>query len=165
MTPKTIAVDFDGVIHSYVSGWLGISPTDPPVDDAREGIAALRAMGFAVHVFTCRALTHAGRKATQLWLDIHDIRVDKVTAIKPHAIVYIDDRGYRFNGSWLDAVNFVSSKEARPWNAGQAPPARSWVAEHAPTCAQCGGHVFEVDDRGHYIECGHPGPEAAEVAR
>lgn len=32
----TIALDFDGVIHSYESGWTGDTPIDPSVEGIKE---------------------------------------------------------------------------------------------------------------------------------
>lgn len=160
-TKQTIALDFDGVIHSYDSGWLGVVPTDPPVEAAREGIDALRALGFEIHVFSCRAETTAGRAAIHAWLDLHGIKVDKVTAIKPHAVLYVDDRAHRFTGSWVELVELCTDVP-RPWNAKRQ-PARAYVHAHDPVCGTCGGHVSEVDPTGHYLECGHPFPEADAI--
>jgi hypothetical protein len=153
-----IAVDFDGVIHSYVSGWTGPVPVDPPVLGARDAIATVRALGFEVHVFSCRALTTEGRDGIRGWLALHDIRVDLITGQKPHAVLYIDDRGARFTGSW-EAVLELARNVPRPWNAGLQPaPVRLEAAP--PTCGTCGGVVYEVTPEGRYAACGHAVPEA-----
>ena len=42
----TVVFDFDGVIHSYTSGWKGVANIpDPPVPGIREALADLRAAG------------------------------------------------------------------------------------------------------------------------
>ena len=39
----SVILDFDGVIHSYASGWQGTTVIhDPPVDGMREAIAEIR---------------------------------------------------------------------------------------------------------------------------
>lgn len=43
---KTVIFDFDGVIHSYASGWQGVTEIhDPPVDGIKEAIDELRSDG------------------------------------------------------------------------------------------------------------------------
>lgn len=167
-TPKTIAFDFDGVIHSYDSGWTGEVPTDPPVPGARESLATLRAAGYRVVVFSCRVLTAGGMAATREWLRTHGIEVDGITGIKPHAVLYVDDRAHRFQGTWDDVLAAVGRK---PWNvermlAEPLPPAFAtpWVPPPAARCATCGAAVAEVDDAGAYRECGHSIPELAQRA-
>ncbi len=40
--PKILCIDFDGVLHSYSSGWKGVDTIpDPPVDGAIEWLRAL----------------------------------------------------------------------------------------------------------------------------
>lgn len=111
---KTIALDFDGPVHSYLSGWTGEIPVDPPVRGAREFIAAQRAAGTRVVVHTCRALTPRGLQGTIDWLARHGIEVDEVTATKPHANVYIDDRAHRFDGDWSKAAAAIDARPHRP---------------------------------------------------
>ena len=42
----TVVFDFDGVIHSYTSGWKGVAEIpDPPVPGIGEAIAELRQLG------------------------------------------------------------------------------------------------------------------------
>ena len=36
------------------------------------------------------------------WLEDHQIEYDEIWFGKPNADIYIDDRGYRFNGNWHD---------------------------------------------------------------
>lgn len=50
---RTIAVDFDGVIHQYSQGWQDGSIYDPPMPGAREGLVALMSE-YAVYVHTTR---------------------------------------------------------------------------------------------------------------
>lgn len=167
--PRVIAVDFDGVIHSY-KHWTGELPTDPPTAGAREALAKWRAAGHRVIVFTCRALTPGGRTGTWAWLKAHGIEVDEVTAVKPHAAVYIDDRAARFRGSWdeMDAI----IEDPTP---AKATPERATGREHPdagdipmavfdPRCPTCATSVGEggVAPDGTYAACGHraPGMEA-----
>ena len=157
----TIALDFDGVLHSYTSGWQGIVPTDPPVLGSREACDALTAQGWRVVVFTCRALTHEGRAAVHRWLDAHRIRVDEVTAIKPHAVIYVDDRAHRFTGSWLEVVE-LAKDPPRPWTAPEARHEPAPAAVNA-TCALCGVGVYDVMPTGVYLACGHPIPGAEVI--
>ena len=56
---KTVVFDFDGVIHSYTSGWKGIDVIlDEPVKGIKEVIENLRDAGYYVAVVTTRANTN-----------------------------------------------------------------------------------------------------------
>ena len=61
---KIIALDFDGVIHSYTSGWQGPRTiSDPPVPGAMEFIVRLQDADFKVVVFSSRSRYWFGRRA------------------------------------------------------------------------------------------------------
>src|SRR5262245_22265580 len=98
--PRTVCLDFDGVLHSYRSGWRGaeIIP-DPPIHGTREAIARLRQQ-YRVVVYSARCRTPEGRQAVEHWLARHDIQVDDICDYKPPALVYVDDRAIRFRGDW-----------------------------------------------------------------
>jgi hypothetical protein len=97
---RTICLDFDGVLHSYRSGWCGaeIIP-DPPLHGTRDAVARLRQL-YRVVVHSTRCHSEVGRRAVRGWLDRHGIVVDDVCEHKPPAYVYIDDRGICFRGDW-----------------------------------------------------------------
>jgi hypothetical protein len=103
----TVCLDFDGVLHSYRSGWCGsdIIP-DPPVHGTRESVARLRQQHRVV-VHSARCHTEAGRRAVKAWLQKHGIVVDEVCEHKPPAHVYVDDRAVRFRGNWDDVINDI----------------------------------------------------------
>lgn len=160
---KTIALDFDGVIHSYVRGWTGPVPSDPPVPGARAAIAKLRET-YRVVIFTCRALTQDGIIGIRAWLGQHGIEVDEVTAIKPHAMLYVDDRGMRFTGSWENVLRVAGDPRLlHPWNHDGPAPLVDPVAWEAtpPRCGTCGAAVDAVTPSGHYTACGHAIPDVA----
>lgn len=77
MTP-TVVFDFDGVIHSYTSGWKGktVIP-DPPVQGIREAINDIRKL-YRVVVVSTRCDTPDGIMAVKEYLAKHDIVVDDV---------------------------------------------------------------------------------------
>ena len=101
---KTVCLDFDGVIHSYRSGWKGVENIpDPPIHGAREAIAHLRKR-YRVVVHSARGNTQVGREAIARWLAKHNIEVDEISETKPPAFVYVDDRGIAFNGNWSDTL-------------------------------------------------------------
>lgn len=121
----TISIDFDGVIHSYTSPWKNAHTIpDAPVPGAIEFLSEA-IQDFQVVIHTARARTWWGRMAVRnyirrhagnLWYDsmgnfgIEDV---KVTHKKLPALVYIDDRGYRFEGTFpeLDDIH-----KMLPWN-------------------------------------------------
>lgn len=133
----TIAVDFDGVLHSYTSGWRGAHTIpDPPVDGAIEWLWCL-AQNHDVVIVSSRARTWRGRRAIRRWIRLHAgalwsgdgwrrgtvLRRVRITATKVPAVVYLDDRALRFEGA------FPSPDELRlagiPWmkRAKEAPDA------------------------------------------
>lgn len=114
----TIAVDFDGVIHLYKSGWkdLDIIEDDPHED-------AWRVLGeyvehFHVHIFSARGQEQRGIEAMKEWFKKHNCPkeiFDKLhfATQKPTAHLYIDDRAFCFEGTFptVEAI-----KSFKPWN-------------------------------------------------
>lgn len=116
----TIAIDFDGVLHSYETGWHKdtILPADAPVAGAQRFIKWLVEAGYEVVIFSTRAETKILKEGMKLWLEEHDFPyLDKIqiTDRKPKALIYIDDRAFRFNGSFVEAQKYVELNP-RPWN-------------------------------------------------
>lgn len=98
-----LCMDFDGVIHSYKSGWKGaeIIPDDP-VDGVFDWMR--RAMEkFEIHVYSSRSQELLGRAAMHTYIKSYapDI-VDELvfSDIKPRAFLTIDDRAILFDGNW-----------------------------------------------------------------
>lgn len=130
MGKPILCLDFDGVIHSYTSGWKGADVIpDPPVPGALEFMkAALE--HFDVAVFSSRSNQPGGIAAMKDWL-IQNDRADEEhptgTGVweavldgvirfpleKPAAFVTIDDRAITFDGTWPKLNVLLSFK---PWN-------------------------------------------------
>lgn len=108
---KTIVIDFDGVLHAYTSGWKGAtSIPDPPVPQAFSFLAAA-VERFDVAILSARSREAGGIDAMKTWLTQYGLpeetlRKLKFPRTKPPAHVYIDDRGWRFEGVFppLDAI-------------------------------------------------------------
>lgn len=104
---KTLAVDFDGTLCQYQK----FGPiTNPPNEGAKQVIDVLRANGWTIIIHICRASqVHEDYKdsikAIIEWLQKYEIVVDDITADKPIATAYIDDRGLRFT-NWQDIKNY-----------------------------------------------------------
>ena len=76
--PMTLVLDFDNVIHSYVSGWQGVDVIpDPPHKGAFAFIE--RAMvDFDVAILSSRSGVEAGRFAMAKWFVRHGFRADTI---------------------------------------------------------------------------------------
>lgn len=112
---QTVVFDFDGVIHSYTSGWQGLTAIpDPPVPGIAEAIQEIRSAGYEVIVVSTRCATLDGLEAVRGWLWAHDIVVDDVKKEKPPAIVYIDDRAITFDGHPESLLAKIQG--FKPWN-------------------------------------------------
>lgn len=114
---KRVVFDFDGVIHSYTSGWQGIEIIpDPPVPGIKEALKEITEAGYEIAVVSTRCHTLEGMKAITDYLKEHDllIYVSTINADKPPAMAYIDDRAICFDGK---PETLLSKIEVfRPWN-------------------------------------------------
>jgi hypothetical protein len=123
----TLCVDFDGVIHSYTSGWKGEATIpDEPVPGALEWLHRV-SRSFNVVIYSSRSKEPAGRAAMQMWLTFHVRRALPESAAetvlstvafahnKPSAFLTIDDRAICFDGTWgaLDPEKLLAFK---PWH-------------------------------------------------
>lgn len=110
----TVVFDFDGVIHSYKSGWkgAGVIP-DPIVPGITDVIDQLREHGYIVVVVSTRYSTQEGMEAVKDYLTKNGIIVDDVLAEKPPAVCYIDDRAICFRGNTEKLVDQI--KKFRSW--------------------------------------------------
>lgn len=136
MGKPILCLDFDGVLHSYSSGWRGAGNIpDPPVP----GMVAFLNKAierFDVHIFSSRSHQRGGISAMQAWMwcaiadhfgcsyagDPRDL--DRAIAVrdalkypleKPAAMISIDDRALCFTGNWND-FDPQRLLEFKPWN-------------------------------------------------
>ena len=119
----SVAIDFDGVINSYKSGFVAVDNIpDPPVPGVFERIYEYLDHGFKVHIFSTRNESAAGVLAILGWLDKHGMPPDRLSQLhisssKPIAKLYIDDRGYQFTGE-LPSVEYIEN--FKPWHGGHS---------------------------------------------
>ena len=113
---RTVVFDFDGVIHSYTSGWKGEDTVpDPPVPGIREALKEIHDAGYEVVVVSTRCATIKGHGAIEAWLYDNGLReyIDKVCKEKPPAVAYIDDRAICFDGHPEALLKKI--KNFQPW--------------------------------------------------
>jgi predicted phosphatase len=114
MYRQTVIFDFDGVIHSYTSGWKGADVIlDAPVVGIKKAIEEIR-KEFKVIVVSTRCYQDRGINAIKEWLRKWQIEVDDVTSEKPPAIVTIDDRAICFDGNSRELLDKI--KYFNVWN-------------------------------------------------
>lgn len=121
---KTLAIDFDGVIHGYSKGWNGGEIYDPPVEGVAEAIQALKEEGYRIYIYSTRN-NKAFRKKDdpdqkplmEAYLKEHNIPFDKIWNFgKPMAHIYIDDRALKFEGNWKQTLDDV--RAFKTWQEG-----------------------------------------------
>jgi hypothetical protein len=115
-----LSLDFDGVCHSYTSGWKGAAVIpDPPVDGLFEFLEKAVEV-FEVNIFSTRSHQEGGAAAMRDWFVKHcpDGKMGIYTKLvfpltKPPAAVGLDDRIFLFEGKWPDIQTL---KNFKPWN-------------------------------------------------
>lgn len=115
-----ICVDFDGVIHSYSSGWRGVDViADAPVRGAIEWLEEmLQAENVKPVIYSSRSKNPEGIEAMKNWFFDHGMDYELLKKLefptqKPAAFLTIDDRAICFEGLFPtreDVLNF------KPWN-------------------------------------------------
>ena len=125
MNKPILCLDFDGVLHSYESGWKGADVIpDPPVPGAMEFLRDATEY-FDLWIFSSRSHQLGGIDAMRVWLKEHLIETFgvetacslaaqiKMATDKPAAFLTIDDRTMQFTGVWPNPSDLLTFK---PWN-------------------------------------------------
>lgn len=132
MSKPILCLDFDGVIHSYISGWKGATIIPDPVVKGTFEFLIEASDKFDLHIFSSRSHQEGGIDAMRgylfsrycEWLDQHPHADDcfppgyflallSFPINKPSAMITIDDRAITFNGTWPEVAALRSFK---PWN-------------------------------------------------
>lgn len=112
---NNIAIDFDGVIHKCSKGYHDGTIYDEPIEGALESLEILKNMGFNIIIFSCKSRSDRplvnNINGTQMiwdWFEKYKCQhlITDVVKEKPRALIYIDDKGYRFE-NWKDTMNFL----------------------------------------------------------
>ena len=98
-----ISVDFDGVLHSYTSGWEGPrNIPDPPVDGALEWLADI-VNHFDVQIFSSRSRYLFARRAMKRWLTRNYLALAPSYSKTPSWLREIIARNTFEDPWWVDA--------------------------------------------------------------
>lgn len=114
---KNIAIDFDGVVHNFDKGFHDGTCYGEPLDGSLDALKTL-SNDYNIIIFTAKAKPNRplvnGKTGTELvkdWLKKHNVLqyVKEVTAEKPRAMIYIDDKGYYFT-NWSDTLKDLKAR-------------------------------------------------------
>lgn len=104
---NTLALDFDGVIHDDIKGFHDGTIYGNPIHGTRDALIKL-SKSFKLVIYSCKSNPSRplinGKTGTELiwnWLKKWKLEhyIDDVVVNKPNALIYIDDKGLKFN-SW-----------------------------------------------------------------
>jgi len=95
-----IQVDLDGTLLERAENLTTFGAVK---EGAVEALAVLKSKGYRIEVFTARP----DPAAVKTYIESTPLKdhVAEITNVKKDAIVFIDDRSYRFEGSWNKALN------------------------------------------------------------
>ena len=102
-----IAIDFDGVIHSFEHGYHDGTIYGTPIPGSKESLEKL-SQKFTLILYTAKAKPDrplvngkTGIELVQEWLEKYELNkyFIEITAEKPRCLCYIDDKAIQFT-SW-----------------------------------------------------------------
>ena len=96
----TVAVDFDGVIYDR----------GREVPGANYALQDIIDQGYRLVIHTLRARTASGKAFVIEWLDKRDLPYHEVTATKPDAFVFVDDKAIRFT-AWYEVLPEIELRD------------------------------------------------------
>ncbi len=91
MKKLILAIDFDQTIHDKLHPVEG-KKMGLPMPGAQAAMDELYQQKHKIIIFTTMATTPTGKQAVEDWLEFYDIDFHEVTAVKPNAAVFIDDK-------------------------------------------------------------------------
>lgn len=101
---KWLIIDIDGVL-AIEDDFIPLEQRKV-ISRAQEALKRIQENGYKILLFTSRFRSQ--KEATIAWLEQNQIPYDDILFGKPRGALYIDDRGYRFQGwdQFFKDVNF-----------------------------------------------------------
>tara|TARA_R100001509_G_C4829175_1_gene202675 strand:+ start:153 stop:530 length:378 start_codon:yes stop_codon:yes gene_type:complete len=105
---KTIAIDFDGVIHKYSQGFKGLHNVyDGPMNGVEDALKHFKKSGYRLIIVSSRPVPPIKKWLKEYNLDKY---FDDVSNTKHPARYYIDDHAVRFDKDNENSWNLVLEK-------------------------------------------------------
>lgn len=108
---KILAIDFDGVINSYLSKWTFdyTDIPDPPIKDVQKYLKKLRERNYYIIIHSARVIDKYSYEIVKKYLDKNNIPYDMIwfNKGKPYAHLYIDDNALHFKGNWYKTYHQI----------------------------------------------------------
>ena len=108
---KIVAIDFDGVIHNDHLGYHDGTIYGEPIEGSIQSIKSL-SKNYSLIIYSCKSNPKrplvdekTGTELIWEWLEEQGIKQNITDVVwgKPNAVIYIDDKGYRFE-NWNDTL-------------------------------------------------------------
>ena len=101
-----LCIDFDDTLYNRSS--------KEPIAGACEALKHFKFKGYTILISSSRLnpelwgdLVKFREQEISEWMKQYDIPYDKIVLHKPPADIYIDNKGYRFNGDWKAAAEEI----------------------------------------------------------
>ena len=114
---KIVAIDFDGVIHNDHLGYHDGTIYGEPIEGSIQSIKRL-SKNYSLVIYSCKSNPNrplvdekTGTELIWEWLDKQGIKQNITDVVwgKPNALIYIDDKGYRFE-NWNDTLEHLDNQ-------------------------------------------------------
>ena len=117
MTKPILCLDFDGVIHSYTSGWQGADKADDLIVPGALEFLDEVVKVFRVAIFSTRSTQPGGIHAMRELLLRNGVAGETFCSLewptaKPAAFLTLDDRALTFDGTW---PSIETLRSVKPW--------------------------------------------------
>ena len=115
---NNLGIDFDGVIHDDNLGFHDGTLYGDLIPGSKESLELL-SKNYKLIIFSAKAKSSrplvngkSGKELIWEWLSKHELShlISEVTAEKPRAFAYIDDKAIRFS-NWQSTIDFIAKLE------------------------------------------------------
>ena len=111
---KILCFDFDGVIHSYMSGWNGYTNADDkPVEGIKEALNILKEE-YEIVIYSSRCKYKEGIACIKNYMKKYNLFYDSISDKKRIAWLTIVDRAICFDGNTDNLMKNI--KNFKSWN-------------------------------------------------
>ncbi len=122
-----VCIDFDGTLYTPSASDTIARLCGKPTAGALAFVSWLLERGVSVVILSARGNSYETTRVAAEWLATWGFPPLPFTAIKPEAVLYVDDRAFRFVGQWDGPQSIVAKLLEEDLDAVCQPPQASPV--------------------------------------